>query len=72
MQTTQTGSFVVSGDFNGNVTGQLQLTISTTFPSNNNVLTLTGAASGSTISGTWTLNGGTGCSGNGTFTMTRH
>ena len=70
-QLSETASFVLAGDFNGNVTGQLQMTVSTTFPSNNNVLTLNGAANGNTITGTWTLSGGTGCSGNGTFNMTR-
>jgi len=69
--TTETGSFVFSGDFNGNVTGQYQMTISTEFPSNNNVLTLTGGVNGNTVSGTWTLTGGAGCTGNGTFTMNR-
>lgn len=69
--TTETGSFVLAGDFNGNVTGKFGFTISTEFPSNNNVLTLTGDVNGNTISGVWTLTGNTGCSGNGTFTMNR-
>ena len=69
--TTQTGSFAVAGNFNGDVTGQLQMTVSTEFPSDNNVLTLSGAATGNKIAGTWTLTGATGCAGNGTFTMNR-
>lgn len=67
--TTETGSFALSGDFNGNVTGQFGLTITTTSLSPNNVLTLQGAVTGGTITGTWTLTGATGCTGNGTFTM---
>jgi hypothetical protein len=69
--TTETGSFVLSGDFNGKVTGQFQFTISTMFPLQNNVLTMQGTANGNTISGTWTLTGSTGCTGNGNFTMNR-
>lgn len=68
--TTETGSFSLAGDFNGNVTGQFGMTISTEFPNNNNVLTLNGAVSGGTITGTWTLTGVSGCTGNGNFTMT--
>ena len=68
--TSETGSFSLGGDFNGNVTGQFGMTISTMFPSNNNVLTLQGAVSGNTITGTWTLTGVPGCTGNGTFSMT--
>ena len=67
--TSETGSFGLAGDFNGNVTGQFGMTISTTFPNNNDVLTLQGAVSGNTITGTWTLTGVSGCTGNGTFTM---
>lgn len=69
--TTETGSFVLAGDFNGNVTGQFQMTIATVFPANNNVLTLNGGVNGNSITGTWTLTGGTGCTGNGAFTMHR-
>jgi hypothetical protein len=68
--TSETGSFVLSGDFSGHVSGQFGFTISTTFPSDNNVLTLMGTANGNTISGTWTLTGVSGCTGNGNFTMT--
>jgi hypothetical protein len=69
--TTETGSFTLAGDFNGNVTGQLGLTISTDSLSPNNVLTLQGAVNGSKITGTWSLTGATGCSGNGTFNMSK-
>jgi hypothetical protein len=67
---TETGSFTVSGDFNGNVTGQFQLQVTAGSPANAD-LTLTGTVNGNTISGTWSLTGGTGCSGSGNFTMTR-
>ncbi len=69
-KTSETGSFGLAGDFNGNVTGQFGMTISTTFPNNNDVLTLQGAATGNTITGTWTLTGVPGCTGNGSFSMT--
>lgn len=68
-QYSETGSFTLSGNLNGNVTGTFGMTITTFFPSTNNVLTLNGAVSGGTITGTWTASGLTGCSGNGTFTF---
>jgi len=69
-QTTETGTFGLMGNFNGNVTGTFEMTITTMFPAaTNNVLTLQGTVTGKTISGTWILTGGTGCSGNGTFTV---
>jgi hypothetical protein len=69
---TESGSFALSGDFNGNVTGQFQYTVTSGQPAGN-VLTLTGAVSGNTISGQWTLSGNTpsGCSGSGNFTLTK-
>jgi hypothetical protein len=63
--TTQTGSFGLSGNFNGNVTGTFGMKISST--GTNNQLSLQGTVNGSTITGTWTLTG-SGCSGNGSFT----
>ena len=69
--TTQTGSFSLSGNFNGKVTGTLGMTISTENLPTNNMLSLQGAVNGNTISGTWTLTGATGCSGNGTFSMNK-
>jgi hypothetical protein len=68
-QTAETGSFGFGGDFNGNVTGIFEMTITTIFPTTNNVLTLNGTVNGNQISGTWTLTGVTGCSGNGTFIL---
>jgi len=67
---TESGSFMLSGNFNGQVHGTFGLVVKSGTPSGN-MLTLSGTASGNTISGTWTLAGGTGCTGNGTFTMTR-
>lgn len=69
-QTSEIGSFGLMGNFNGNITGTFEMTITTMFPgATNNVLTLQGTVNGDTISGTWTLTGLTGCSGNGKFTM---
>jgi hypothetical protein len=71
-QTTETGSVSLSGNYNGNVSGSFAATISTMFTgATNNVLTLTGTVKGNTIAGTWTLAGGTGCSGNGAFTANK-
>ncbi len=65
--TSQTGTVGLT-DTNGNLTGTFGMNISTIFPgATNNVLTLQGTVNGNTISGTWTLTGQTGCSGNGTF-----
>lgn len=68
-QYSESGSFTLSGNSNGNVTGTFGMTITTLFPSSNNVLTLNGTVSGSTITGTWTASGQAGCSGNGNFTI---
>ena len=65
---TETGSFMLTGDFNGNVTGTFGFAVTGT-PAGG-TLNLTGTANGNTISGNWTLNG-SGCSGSGTFTMTK-
>lgn len=67
---TESGSFTVAGNFNGQTTGSFGFAVKSGTPGGN-TLTLSGAATGNTISGTWTLSGGTGCTGNGTFTMTR-
>lgn len=67
---TESGSFTLSGNFNGQVKGSFGFTVNSGTPSGN-TLTLSGTANGNTITGTWTLTGGTGCTGNGTFTMTR-
>ncbi len=67
---TETASFVLSGNFNGSVTGSFQLAIASG-GSSNDTLTLTGKVNGNTISGTWTVTGTTNCAANGTFTMTK-
>jgi hypothetical protein len=68
---SQTGSFVLSGNFNGNISGAFQLTITSGTPSGN-PLVLQGTVNNNTITGTWNLTGSTqGCTGNGTFTLNR-
>jgi len=67
---TETGSFTLSGNFNGNVNGTFGMNVQSGDPSGN-TLALDGTANGNTISGTWTLTGSGGCTGNGTFTMTK-
>src|ERR1700730_8226065 len=69
-ETGETGSFVLSGNFNGNVTGSFGLNLMSGSP-NNNTLTMNGTVNGSSISGTWTLTGTTNCATNGKFTMTK-
>jgi hypothetical protein len=66
---TATGSFTLSGNFNGNVNGAFGFVVKSGTPAGNTV-TLTGTATGNTIKGNWIMNG-TGCSGTGTFTMTK-
>jgi hypothetical protein len=68
---SQTGSFVLSGNFNGNITGTFQLTITSGTPPGNTLTLQQGMVSNNTISGTWTLTGTGGCTGAGTFTLTR-
>src|SRR5260370_35457152 len=65
---TETGTFALSGNFNGKVTGKFGMIVTSGTPSGN-TLTLTGDANGNTITGTWTLTGTSGCTGSGTFTM---
>ena len=67
---TESGSFALMGNLNGQVNGRFQFTVQSSAPSRN-VLTLSGTASGNTVSGTWTLTGGSGCTGSGNFTMVR-
>jgi hypothetical protein len=71
--TSETGGFTLSGNSNGEVTGTLRMSITTEFPggATQNVLNLQGNVSGNTITGTWTLTGVSGCSGNGTFKINR-
>jgi hypothetical protein len=67
---TESGTFALTGDFNGNVSGQFGMSVLSGSPGGN-TLTLTGTISGNTMSGTWVLAGSPGCTGNGSFTMTR-
>jgi len=64
------GSFTLGGNFNGNASGKFGMTVQSSMPTGNS-LTLSGAVSGNTISGTWTLTGSSGCTGSGSFTMTK-
>jgi hypothetical protein len=66
-ETTQTGSFTLSGNFNGSVTGTFGMTVTGA----QNVLTLQGGiGANNTLTGTWSITGST-CSGEGNFTFTR-
>jgi hypothetical protein len=67
---TETGTFALSGNFNGKVTGKFGMIVTSGTPSGN-TLALTGDANGNTITGTWTLTGSSGCTGSGNFTMNK-
>jgi len=67
---TESGSFSLTGDFNGNVAGKFGMNVKSGSPGGNS-LVLSGAVSGNTITGTWSLSGSSGCTGNGTFVMNR-
>jgi hypothetical protein len=67
---TATGGFSLSGNFNGDTSGSLQMNIQSN--SGSNQLTLQGTVNNNTITGTWSLTGTTaGCTGSGTFTMNK-
>jgi hypothetical protein len=67
--TTESGSFTIGGNFNGQVSGSFHYVVTST-GATVNTLTLDGMVSGGQITGTWTVSGASGgCSGNGTFTM---
>jgi hypothetical protein len=68
--TTETGGFTISGNFNGQTNGAFTMEVQSGTPAGN-TLTLTGTDHGNTISGNWTLTGSAGCTGSGTFTMTK-
>jgi hypothetical protein len=67
---TESGSFMLTGNFNGQVSGKLHYVVTLT-GAEVNTLTLDGTVSGGTINGTWSVSGATaGCSGTGNFVMT--
>ena len=67
--TTESGSFTISGNFNGQVSGKFQYVIMST-GAEVNTLTLNGTVTGGQITGNWTVSGATAnCTGSGTFTM---
>ncbi|HWO31216.1 MAG TPA: hypothetical protein VNO32_20670 [Candidatus Acidoferrum sp.] len=70
-ETSEAGTFTLSGNFNGNVTGTFGMTINST-NANNATLTLQGGVGpNNTLTGIWTLTGSTACSGQGTFTFNK-
>ena len=70
-QTTQSGSFTLSGDFSGNVKGTFGMTVNS-LNNNGALLVLQGGVGpNNTIVGTWQLTGSSACSGQGTFTFNR-
>ncbi len=67
--TTESGSFTISGNFSGQVSGSFNYVITST-GEQVNTLTLNGTVNGGQITGTWKVTGATAnCTGNGTFTM---
>ena len=67
---TATGSFTLSGNFNGNVSGAFGMNVQSGSPAGN-TLSMTGSVAGNSITGNWTLTGSAGCTGTGHFTMTK-
>jgi hypothetical protein len=66
---TESGTFMLTGNFNGQVSGKFHYVVMST-GIEVNTLTLDGTVSGGQITGTWTVSGATAnCAGNGTFTM---
>jgi len=66
---TETGTFTLTGTFNGQVSVKFHYVIMSTGVEVNTI-TLDGTVSGGQISGSWTVSGATAnCSGFGTFTM---
>jgi hypothetical protein len=70
-QTTESGSFTLSGDFSGNVKGMFGMTVNSTTSGGPQLVLTGGVGPNNTITGTWKLIGSTACSGNGNFTFTR-
>jgi len=70
-ETTETGSFTLSGNFNGNVTGTFGMTVTSTTNSSTQLVLQGGVGPNNTVAGTWVLTGSSACSGQGNFTFTR-
>jgi hypothetical protein len=67
--TSESGSFTISGNFNGQVSGGFNYMITST-GATVNTLTLNGIVNNGQITGNWTVSGASGgCTGTGTFTM---
>ncbi len=66
--TSETGTFTISGNFNGQVSGTFHYVVMST-GAEVNTLTLDGTVTGGAITGTWKVAGATTCTGSGTFTM---
>lgn len=67
--TTESGSFTITGNFSGQVSGKFQYLIMSTGVEVN-TLTLNGTVQNGQIAGTWSVSGATAnCEGTGTFTM---
>jgi hypothetical protein len=64
------GSSSLTTTTGNEVEGSITYVVTSTSPAGN-TLTLNGTEVGTSITGTWTLAGGTGCVSNGTFTMTK-
>jgi hypothetical protein len=66
---TETGTFTLSGNFNGQVTGAFHYVVTST-GTLVNTLTLDGTVKSGKIAGNWAVTGSSGgCHGQGTFTM---
>ena len=67
--TTESGSFTITGNFSGQVSGKFQYIIMST-GAEVNTLTLNGTVQNGQITGNWTVSGATAnCTGTGTFAM---
>jgi hypothetical protein len=67
---TESGTANVTTNSSNVVTGSVSFVVTSGNPAGN-TLTLTGTENGNTITGSWTLTGGSGCTGGGSFTMTK-
>jgi hypothetical protein len=71
-QTTETGSFTLSGNFSGSVTGTFGMTITSQDTGGQDVLALQGGVGpNNTLTGNWSVTGTTACVGQGSFTINK-